>query len=185
MLRYFIIVADRGFLSYEMAHDSDTLNQGSFPSGDGLYHCKAGQDAVHEIVAKATELFNHLKSTNAALQRTPDNDAKRAKIIDILAKTQMKFDELRQHYEKVNDICSNFAYLQVKSLIPYKDDPDNVEQIQKHRRNLYAEPHPDVLREKDELRKKISQKDEQLQQVTNDLRDFIYEINTMLHIGKS
>uniref|UniRef100_A0A6G1S896 Mediator of RNA polymerase II transcription subunit 30 n=1 Tax=Aceria tosichella TaxID=561515 RepID=A0A6G1S896_9ACAR len=169
-----------------MAHESDNLNQGSaFLSGDGLYHCRAGQDAVHEIVAKATELFNQLKTTNAALQRTAENDAKRAKIIDILSKTQKKFDELRNHYDKVNEICSSLAYVQVKSLIPFKDDPDNVEQIQKHRRNLYAEPHPDIVREKELLKEKIALRDEQLRQITNDLRDFIYEINTMLHVSKS
>ena len=168
-----------------MAHEPDNLNQGSFLSGDGLYHCKAGQDAVHEIVSKATELFNHLKSTNAPLQRTPENESKKAKIIDILAKAQKKFDELRKHYEQVNEICSSLAYVQVKSLIPFKDDPDNVEQIQKHRRNLYAEPHPDVLKEKEQLEKKISERDEQLRQITDDLRDFIYEINTMLHVSRS
>jgi hypothetical protein len=169
-----------------MAHEPDNMNQGSaFLSGDGLYHCRAGQDAVHEIVAKATELFNHLKSTNAALQRTSENDAKRAKIIDILSKTQKKFDELRNHYNKVNEICSSLAYVQVKSLIPFKDDPDNVEQIQKHRRNLYAEPHPDDVRQKETLKEKIVLRDEQLRQITNNLRDFIYEVNTMLHVSKS
>lgn len=154
-------------------------------SGDGLYHCKAGQDAVHEIVAKAIELFNQLKSTNATLQRTPEQEAKKAKIVDILSKTQKKFDELNKHYNKVNETCSSLEYVQVKSLIPFKDDPDNVEQIQKHRRNLYAEPHPDIVREKKLLKEKISQRDEQLRQMTNDLRDFIYEINTMLHVSKS
>lgn len=169
-----------------MAHESDNLNQGSaFLSGDGLYHCRAGQDAVHEIVSKATELFTQLKSTNTALQRTAENDAKRAKIIDILAKTQKKFDELRNHYDKVNEICSSLAYVRVESLIPFKDDPDNVEQIQKHRRNLYAEPHPEALKEKEILKEKIALRDEQLRQITNDLRDFIYEINTMLHVSKS
>lgn len=169
-----------------MAHEPDNLNQSSaFHSGDGLYHCKAGQDAVHEIIARANELFNHLKLTNAALQRTPENDAKRAKIIDILSKTQKKFDELRNHYDKVNEICSSLAYVQVKSLVPFEDDPDNVEQILKHRRNLSAEPHPEVLRKKDKLKEQIAQRDEQLHQITNDLRDFIYEINTMLHVSKS
>lgn len=167
-----------------MTHETDNLNHGTFPSGDGLYHCRAGQDAVHEIVAKATELFNHLKTTNAALQRTPDNESKRAKIVDILSKSQKKFDELRLHYDKVNEICSSLAYVQVKSLIPYKDDPDNVEQIQKHRRNLYAEPHPDTIREKEALKVKILERDEQLRQITNNLRDFICEINTMVHVSK-
>lgn len=169
-----------------MAHEADIVNQetGSL-SRSGLYHCKAGQETVHEIVARTTELFNQLKLTNAAVQRTPENEAKRVKIRDILAAVQHKFETLRRHYNNVNEICSSLAYVQVKSLIPFKDDPDNVEQIQKHRRNLCAEPHPDSIREKEELIKKIAERDEQLRQITNDLRDFIYEINTMLHISKS
>lgn len=169
-----------------MAHSSDMMNQepGSL-SRNGLNHCKLGQDTVHDIINKTTELFNHLKTTNAALQRTPENEARRAKIKDILASVQIKFDTLKKHYNDVNEICSSLTYVPVKSLIPFKDDPDNVEQIQKHRRNLCMEPHPDTAKEKEELNKKIAERDEQLRQITNDLRDFIYEINTMLHISKS
>lgn len=169
-----------------MAHEQDIVNQEtSSLSRNGLYHCKSGQDTVHDIVSRTTDLFIALKSTNAALQRTQENEARRVKIKDILSTIQYKMDTLRRHYNNVNEICSSLAYVQVKSLVPFKDDPDNVEQIQKHRRNLYAEPHPDVVKEKEELIKKIAEKDEQLRQITNDLRDFIYEINTMLHVSKS
>lgn len=170
-----------------MAHEPDIINnqESSSFSRSGLFHCKMGQETVHDIVAKTTELFNHLKTTNAALQRTAENEAKRAKIKEILSSIQYKFDTLRRHYNNVNEISSSFAYVQVKSLIPFKDDPDNVEQIQKHRRNLCPEPNPDSIREKEELIRLVNEKDEQLRQVTNDLRDFIYEINTMLHVGKS
>lgn len=169
-----------------MAHDSDLIPQETNSlSRSGLYHCKIGQETVHDIVAKTTELFNHLKSTNSALQRTAENEAKRVKIRDILSSIQYKFDTLRRHYNNVNEICSSLAYVQVKTLIPFKDDPGNVEQIQKHRRNLCPEPHADSVRERDELNRKVLEKDEQLRHITNDLRDFIYEINTMLHISKS
>lgn len=169
-----------------MAHDPDIVTQetGSL-SRNGLYHCKVGRETVHDIVAKTTDLFNQLKTTNPALQNTPEHEAKRAKIRDILSSTKHKFDTLRRHHNTVNEICSSLAYVQVKSLIPFKDDPDNVEQIQKHRRNLCVDPDPDSMKEKEELTKKIAEADEQLQQITNDLRDFIYEINTMLHISKN
>lgn len=169
-----------------MANEPDLNNQEtSSLSRNGLYHCKAGQETVHDIVAKTTELFNHLKSTNAALHRTPENEAKRAKIKDILSAIQYKFDTLRRHYNNVNEICSSLAYVQVKSLIPFKDDPENIEQIQKHRRSLYAEPSPETIEEKEELIVKIAERDERLRQITIELRDFIYEINTMLHTSKS
>lgn len=176
----------RDQLRSNMANDPDLIGQetGSI-SKTGLYHCKLGQETVHDIVAKTTELFNHLKTLNAALQRTPENEAKRVKIENILTAVQQKFETLRRHYNNVNEICSSLAYVEVKSLIPFKDDPDNVEQIQKHRRNLCTEPYPDTIKERDRLTTKIVEKDEQLRQVTNDLRDFIYEINTMLHLSKS
>lgn len=168
-----------------MAHDSDLPPEINSPSRSGLYHCKIGQETVHDIVAKTTELFNHLKTTNSALQRTAENEARKARIRDILLAVQYKFDDLRRHYNNVNEICSNFAYVQVKSLIPYKDDPVNVEQIQKHRRNLCSGPNTDSVREREELVKQVADKDEELKKITNDLRDFIYEINTMLHISKT
>lgn len=168
-----------------MAHDPDPTSQDSGSiSKNGMFHCKFGQDTVHDIVARTTELFNLLKTTNASLQRTPDSEAKRAKIKDILMSIQYKFDALERHYKSVNEICSSLAYVQVKSLIPFKDDLDNIEQIQKHRRNLCTEPYPERLKEKEDLKRRIAEKDEQLKQITNDLRDFIYEINTMLHVSK-
>lgn len=161
-----------------MAQDQDMIGQesNSFPRS-GLYHCKMGQETVHDIVAKTTELYNHLKTTNAALQRTADNEAKRAKIKDILSSIQYKFDVLRMHFNNVNEICSSLAYVPVKSLIPFKDDPDNVS----HRRNLCTEANSDS---KEELNKLVAEKDEQLRQITNELRDFIYEVNTMIHVSK-
>lgn len=174
------------FQSITMTNEPDLLgHESNSVYKTGLYHCKLGQETVHDIVAKTTELFNHLKSLNAALQRSPENEAKRAKIKDLLTSVQNKFDILRKHYNSVNENCSNLAYVQTKSLIPFKDDPDNVEQIQKHRTNMTAEPHPEVVREREELTVKIAQRDEQLREITNDLRDFIYEINTMLHTSKS
>lgn len=168
-----------------MAHEPDAANQDpSSISRNGLYHCRAGQDTVHDIVARTTELFNLLKTTNASLQRTPDSEAKRAKVKDILVSIQNKFEALEKHYRCVNEICSSLHYVQVKSLIPFKDDLDNIEQIQKHRRILCTEPHPDSIREREELKRKIAHSDEQLKRITDDLRDFIYEINTMLHVSK-
>lgn len=169
-----------------MAHDPDIVGQESGSlSRNGLYHCKIGQETVHDIVSKTIELFNHLKQANPTLQKTLDNEAKRAKIRDVLSSIQYKFDTLRRHFNNVNEICSSLAYVQVKSLIPFKDDPDNVEQIQKHRRNLCSEPHPESIREKEELLKKIAEREEDLREITNNLRDFIYEVNTMLHISKT
>lgn len=154
-------------------------------SKTGLYHCKYGQETVHDIVAKAIELFNLLKSTQAGLQRTPENDAKRAKIRDTLSAIREKFRILRGHYIKVNDICASLSYVPVKSLIPFKDDPDSVEQILKHRRNLSTESSTEYVREKEELTKAIMERDEQLRKITSDLRNFMYEINTMLTVSQT
>lgn len=174
---------------HKMAQDPDLAQESASLSRIGLYHCKAGQETVQDIVTRTVELFNYLKVTslpqNPILQKTPENEAKRAKIKDLLSAIQYKFDTLRRHYNYINDNCSSLAYVQVKSLIPFKDDPDNVEQIQKHRRNLCVEPQPEIVQEKEELIKKIAERDEQLRKITNDLRDFVYEINTMLHISKS
>lgn len=152
---------------------------------NGLHHCKEGQDAVHEIVLKTQELFNNLKQATATLQQTPDEEKRKLKMRDYLNLIQYLFKNLRNHYNIVNEVCSSLSYVQVETLIPYKDDPDGFEQIQKHTRSLMTEIRPEFTKEKDELLEKIAQKDEELRKVTNDLRNFVYEINTMLHASKS
>lgn len=153
-------------------------------SRNGMYHCRLGQETVHDIVSKTQELFSNLKTANVTLQRTSENEARRAKIRDILNAVQFKFDVLRRHYDSVNEISSSLAYMQPKSLIPFKDDPDNIEQIEKHRRNLSSEPNIEMSKEKEVLLRKISELDEKIRLITADLREFIYEINTMLHVSK-
>lgn len=161
-----------------MHHDSE------LQTSQALLYCNSGQETVHDIVTKTTELFNHLKATQATLPRSTDSENRKAKIAENLNSVQYKFESLRAHYANVNRICSNLAYVQVKSLIPYKDDPDSVEMIQKHRRNLGPSPDPSSQKEIEELQKKVAEQDEELKVITNELRDFIYEINTMLHVSK-
>lgn len=151
----------------------------------GMYHCKAGQEAIHDIVNKSTELFNLLKTTNASLQKTADNESKRAKIKDILGGVRFKFDVLRSQYNDINELSSSLAYVHVKNLIPFKDDPDNIEQILKHRRSLCVSPHPEPVGEREGLIKRLAELDEEIKTITYELRDFLYEINTMLHVSKS
>lgn len=165
--------------------DVDMIPQEASLGNKGVHHCKAGQETVHDIMSKTTELFNQFKTINLGVQKTKDGEAKITRITDILKDLQTKFDHLRTHYNTVDELCSNYNFMQVKSLIPFKDDPDNVEQIQKHRRNLSPAANIDTLREKEELTKKIAETDEVLEHVANELRDFIYEINTMIHTGKN
>lgn len=162
-----------------MAHESGNLSR------TGMYHCKLGQESVHDIIGKTLELFNHLKTAQTTLQRTSENEVRRAKMKDILSATQCKFDILRRHYNSVNEICSSLEYMQPKSLIPFKDDPDNIEQIQKHRLNLSVASNNDMNQEKDTLNRRMIELDEQLRQITHELREFIYEINTMLQVSQS
>lgn len=168
-----------------MAHESESQSHESGSSSRiGLYQCKLGQECVHDIVGKTLELFNLLKTTSSTLQRTSENEARRIKIRELLDANQNKFDALRRHYDIVNEICSGLSYMQPKSLIPFKDDPDNIEQIEKHRRNLSVVPNAEMAREKEELLKQLTGLDERLRQITFELREFIYEINTMLHVSK-
>lgn len=173
-------------MAHNLVHDTDIMSHDTIPtsSRNGWHHCKAGQETIHDIVNKTTELFNLMKTTNANILRPAENESKRAKMKDILSSIMFKFDVLRTQYNRVNEISSSLSYIQVKSLIPYKDDPDNIEQIMKHRDNLSCSVTPEQIEEKQRLVKRLAELDEKITHITYELRDFLYEINTMLHVSK-
>ena len=142
-----------------------------------LGHCKEGQEAVHDILMKAQELFNALKNTNASLVNIPDDEKKKTKIRDTLHLVQHLFSELRRHYNVVKDTCIN------EPLIPYRDDPTIIEEIERHKRTMFANGVSTSSVEKDELKKMIEKRDEQITETVSELRKFLYEINTMLSMS--
>lgn len=145
--------------------------QPSHPSNaSGLTECKMAQEIIHDLVTKLCDLFKLLNS--------PEIESKKANIKNVLKFFQCRFKQLRAYHDSVQEISSRSTYIQIKLLVPYKDDPGRVEQILKHRRNISSESK--LIERRDELLEKLAEKDEQIRQMTNCMRSFIYEINTML-----
>lgn len=146
---------------------------------DRRHHCKEAIEIVHEIVCKTQELFNVLKNRNQ--QQPPEEERKKVRVKEYLNLIQQMFNQVRYHYNAVTEACAGLSHIQLESLIPYKDDPDSYDQIIKHTQSLMESADSTYIETEKELVQSIKAKDEKLAQVVNELRNFIYEINTMLH----
>lgn len=144
--------------------------------------CKLGQENVHEIVGKASELFQYLKvktpigpqSQQAAMQ-----EEKKAKVRDTLKIIEQYFKRLRKVYEKCGEY-STMDYVQVETLIPMKDDVDCKQDDKKV--NTLAVKMAD--KERQELTELLQLKNRQIKEVIDNLRSIVWEINTMLAMRK-
>ncbi|XP_042219554.1 mediator of RNA polymerase II transcription subunit 30-like isoform X1 [Homarus americanus] len=98
------------------------------PQRNTSFLCKAGCEAVQEIVLRTSEVFSHLKNMplpNGSNQGTQLSTEKKMRIQENLSAIQRHFKPLRAIYIRVNDDCAGMEYTHIESLIPYKDEADN------------------------------------------------------------
>lgn len=90
---------------------------------------------------------------------------------------RLLFKRLRLLYEK----CDNAEdYTQVESLIPFVDDDSKADQVPVH-----SEEYQRTLVENRELNEVLAQKNLQLKEIIDNMRNIIWEINSMMAARKS
>lgn len=145
-----------------------------------MQHCKQGQYAIHEIIIKAQELFNTLKIINPTLNPNQEEEKKKQKIKDTLAIIYAQFKELKTHFNYVREATSNLESIKPDSLIPYKDDPHTVEQLRRQIGGLIVEPPREDERERQMLLRQLEENQNQIAEVTNQLRNVMFTLNCLL-----
>ncbi|GAB6032195.1 Mediator of RNA polymerase II transcription subunit 30, variant 2 [Chamberlinius hualienensis] len=140
--------------------------------------CRLGQDAVQDIIAKTTDLFQQLKSlhlpTNSPQTVTMQRE-KKEKIQDFLQSISMLFKRLRLIYDKCNENCAGMEYTHIESLIPIKDEVD----ARPEERKL-TEMMKYVSEEHREIAEQVIQRSKHLKEIIDHLRNIIWEMTTML-----
>lgn len=121
----------------------------------------SGQDITTKIVNKAQEIFDSLRLGN------------KTKLQEKLQEIGSLFLELKHTYFRLNEyLDKNMNYIEVESIIPYM----NTNYADKKDLELYEE--------RDELKKQVQLKSEQIKEVIHQMRIIIYEINVGLERSK-
>ncbi|XP_015922967.1 mediator of RNA polymerase II transcription subunit 30 [Parasteatoda tepidariorum] len=146
--------------------------------------CRMGQETVQEILTKTSELFTLLKSMqlpNGTVQSINSQEEKKLKLQDFLKTISLGFRKLRRICEKCNynAVTMEYTHIEVDSLIPLKDEIDSRQEDRKPTDIVKA-----CSLEYQELIELVMLKNRQLKEVIDNLRTFIWDINTMLCMRK-
>ncbi|XP_071804594.1 mediator of RNA polymerase II transcription subunit 30-like [Asterias amurensis] len=139
--------------------------------------CRLGQETVQDIVAKTNEIFVVLKAMQLPNGVSNTNPQHQTKLQDLIRNVQSQFKKLRLLYDKCNLLSGGMDQSNAEELIPWKDGQDSLSDLS----GLGSEDRIQFAnKEKQELMKKVSAKNQQLQQLIERLRSVIWDINTMM-----
>jgi len=152
--------------------------------------CRIGQETVEEIVSRTQEVFSILKSLQPPVgsfsAQTQQHDKatleKQTRLQDVLKGIGMLFKRLRVCWDKCQENTGGMDFLPIESLIPIKDDMDmGRTELEKKRGDSYKA----ALEEHNQLMQEIMLKNRHLKDIIDQMRNIIWEINTMLAMRNS
>ena len=142
--------------------------------------CRIGQETVQEIVGRVQEVFNYLKtftppSGSAAQDRL--NMEKQQRLQDVLKGISHLFKRLHLCWTKANETTVGYEGTDLEALIPFKGEENALRaELEKNRSDSYRAN----LDEYNEVAQQLTLKNRQLKEIIDQMRNIIWEINTML-----
>ncbi|ETE61884.1 Mediator of RNA polymerase II transcription subunit 30, partial [Ophiophagus hannah] len=143
--------------------------------------CRIGQETVQDIVFRTMEIFQLLRNMqlpNGVTYHTGTYQDRLGKLQEHLRQLSILFRKLRLVYDKCNENCAGLEPIPIEQLIPYVEE-DGFKHDDRGATNqlLFAS---EERREIMEVIKKLKQKNQQLKQIMDQLRNLIWDINAML-----
>jgi mediator of RNA polymerase II transcription subunit 30 len=141
--------------------------------------CRIGQETVQDILSRFQDVFSILKhhqppnGTQGSAMMSAD---KRQKMQDQFRTIRLLFKRLRLLYEKCEH--SSEEYIEIESLIPYVGQEKSVNSTSN------SEEYQKALAENRELMDVLKEKNLQLKEIIDRIRNIISEINTMMSSRK-
>lgn len=131
---------------------------------------KYGQETVHEITDKAQQLFHSIHSS----QKLTVIQARQREIKTL-------FERLRRIYKRLSKFLqeNRMEYIEVESLVPYNDGNPRQDHW-KYNSEIYKV----ATKEREELQKQVSLKNQEIKESVDLMRKTIFEINNMLAMVK-
>lgn len=160
--------------------NSQTPNIAQQKEFNVLSLCRVGQETVQDILSRFQDIFGILKNhqpPNGLSGSIPLSSDKRQKMQDQFRTIRLLFKRLRLLFEKCD---SSIDYTQVESLIPFVDE-DKADTVPVHTND----DHQRALVENRELTEILAQKNLQLKEIIDSMRNIIWEVNSMMAARKS
>ncbi|XP_066572067.1 mediator of RNA polymerase II transcription subunit 30 [Amia ocellicauda] len=144
--------------------------------------CRIGQETVQDIVFRTMEIFQLLRNMqlpNGVTYHTSTHQDRLGKLQEHLRQLSVLFRKLRLVYDKCNENCAGLDPVPTEQLIPYIEEDGSKHDDRSANQIRYAtEERREVL----EVNKKLKLKNQQLKQIMDQLRNLIWEINSMLAV---
>ncbi|XP_067664485.1 mediator of RNA polymerase II transcription subunit 30-like [Haliotis asinina] len=143
--------------------------------------CRAGQEAVHDLVSKATELFQQmyrLQIPNGVTASPQLYQERRIKIDEQLRIILQMFQKLRVIYNKVNEISIHFPEPPEELLIPLVGSEVDQTSMNNDVYRYVAEEHREIVEQ-------VRMKNQEIKDIIDQIRSIIWEINTMITMRKT
>ena len=147
--------------------------------------CKIGQETVQEIVGRTQEVFSYLKSLQPPVGNADKdklNLEKQQRLAEVLRGITHLFKRLTFCWNKAQEHgMGGMEYAQLESLIPLKDDhrPGDGMRLELEKKRG-GDTYRQALEENNELSQQLVLKNRQLKEIIDQIRNIIWEINTML-----
>ncbi|XP_025911487.1 mediator of RNA polymerase II transcription subunit 30 isoform X1 [Apteryx rowi] len=168
--------------------------------------CRIGQETVQDIVFRTMEIFQLLRNMqlpNGVTYHTGTYQDRLGKLQEHLRQLSILFRKLRLVYDKCNENCAGLDPVPIEQLIPYveedgskHDDRGAASQLRfatEERREIMevnkarkfhaftlAKKYLSINLQYRSIYKKLKQKNQQLKQIMDQLRNLIWDINAML-----
>ena len=146
--------------------------------------CKIGQETVQEIVGRIQEVFNYLKTLQPPVGNPTTDRAtleKQQRLNEVLKGITQLFKRLHVCWDKAQEHSAgdSMELTNIEALVPLKDGPHQPDvrgELEKRRGDLYRA----ALEEHNELVNQMVLKNKHLKEIIDQMRNLIWEINTML-----
>ncbi|XP_051991978.1 mediator of RNA polymerase II transcription subunit 30-like isoform X1 [Xyrauchen texanus] len=174
--------------------------------------CRIGQETVQDIVLRTMEIFQLLRNMqlpNGVTYHPNTHQDRLGKLQEHLRMLSVLFRKLRLVYDKCNENCAGLDPIPPEQLIPYvEDDSSKLDDRMANEMRAASEDRREILEiKKDQLgtevpvllttlfwphgnkelitfmkTMKLKQKNQQLKMIMDQLRNLIWEINSMLAV---
>ncbi|XP_062889691.1 mediator of RNA polymerase II transcription subunit 30-like [Mobula hypostoma] len=137
--------------------------------------CKVGQETVQDIVARTMDIFHMLRATqlpNGVTQNHVVYQERYNKLQEHLRQLTLLFKKLRLLYDKCGEMCG-VSDVSITELIPFVGEetfrPSDIPAVGGLTNTEYQE-----------ILQKLHQKNQELKHIMDQLRNLIWDINSML-----
>ncbi|XP_067933902.1 mediator of RNA polymerase II transcription subunit 30-like [Watersipora subatra] len=170
-----------GSLPSQSSADSGTGEHKQVAEANMARHCRIGQELVHEIVHKSTEVFQILKATqlfNHLHTNSVAYNERKKQLHDNLKIILDYFKQLKHIYATVRDSSSKLNMRPVTELIPFVEEGGGRKAEAEEQSEVYKQ----VAAEHLSLSQQLRSKNMELKEIIDILRNLQWEINTMMSV---